>query len=326
MAHAITASFVCELPLRVTPADERELLIRLECARMIYNACLGASLGRLAQLRESRSYKEACRLPKGARHSEAARKRAEAFKRANEQVGFREYDLHAYAQQFGHAWVGERLDSLTIQKVATRAFQAVQQYAFGKRGKPRFKGRGWFDSVEGKTNASGILWRGNIVKWLGLELPAIINPDDKVIEHGLTCKIKFVRLVRRKLDRNTRFYAQLICEGQPYQKEKNQLGQGVVGLDIGPSTIAIVSEQSATLEHFCAELEPQQKQIRKLQRKMDRQRRAGNPDHYNADGTCKPGEKEWHISQRYVSTRAQLAELHRKQAAHRKSLHGRMVN
>ncbi|HEY5156858.1 MAG TPA: hypothetical protein VII93_02705 [Anaerolineales bacterium] len=259
MAHATTASFVCELPLWVTPADERELLIRLECARMIYNACLGASLGRLAQLRESRAYREACQLPKGVRHSEAARNRAEAFKRANEQVGFREYDLHAYAQQFGHAWVGERLDSFTIQKVATRAFQAVQQYAFGKRGKPRFKGKGWYDSVEGKTNSSGILWRENVVKWLGLELPAILPPDDQVIEHGLTSRVKFVRLVRRKLNQRTRFYAQLICEGQPYQKEKNQPGQGVVGLDIGPSTIAIVSQRSATLERFCAELEPQQK-------------------------------------------------------------------
>jgi len=326
MGRATTASFVCELPLRVTPADECELLIRLDCARMIYNACLGSSLGRLAQLRELRSYKEACRLPKGARNSEAARKRAEAFKRANEQVGFREYDLHAYAQQFGHAWVGERLDSLTIQKVATRAFQAVQQYAFGKRGKPRFKGKGWYDSVEGKTNSSGILWREDAVRWLGLELPVILPPDDQVIEHGLTSRVKFVRLVRRKLNQRTRFFAQLICEGQPYRKEKNQPGQGVVGLDIGPSTIAIVSQRSATLERFCAELEPQQQQIRKLQRKMDRQRRAGNPDHYHADGTCKPGAKEWHFSQRYVYTRAQLAELHRKQVAHRKSLHGHMLN
>ena len=61
----------------------------------------------------------------------------------------------------------------------------MQQYAFGKKGKPRFKGKGWFNSVEGKTNTSGILWRENSVKWLGLELPAIINSDDKVIAYGL---------------------------------------------------------------------------------------------------------------------------------------------
>ena len=141
MARATTDSFICELPLRVTPADERELLIRLDCARQIYNACLGASLGRLTQLRESRDYKEACRMPKGARHSDAARKRAEAFRAANELVGFREYDLHAYAKQFGQAWVGERLGSLTIQKVATPRLSSRATVRFRQKGQTALQGQ-----------------------------------------------------------------------------------------------------------------------------------------------------------------------------------------
>ena len=36
-----TPSFVCEVPLRVTPTQERTLLARLEAARQVYNACLG---------------------------------------------------------------------------------------------------------------------------------------------------------------------------------------------------------------------------------------------------------------------------------------------
>ena len=236
---------------------------------------------------------------------------------------------NAYAKQFGQAWVGvNRLDSLTIQKIATRAFRAAQEYHFGKKGKPRFKGKGWFDSVEGKTNTSGLRWQAETqtVVWLGLTLPAIIKPDDKVIAHGLTCKVKFVRIVRRKLNRQVRFYAQLVCEGYPDQKEKNTLGQGVTGIDIGPSTLATVTDASATLEHFGEELEPIQPVIRKLQRKLDRQRRASDPQNYNQDGTIKKGKKEWHFSKRYVYTREQLAELYRKQAAYRKSLHGCRVN
>ena len=167
--------------------------------------------------------------------------------------------MHAYAKQFGQDWVGvDRLDSLTIQKIATRAFRAVQEYHFSAKGKPRFKGKGSFDSVEGKTNTSGIRWQAEkkTVAWLGLTLPTIIDPTDKVIEHGSTCRVKFVRIVRRKLNRRIRFYAQLVCEGRPYQKAKNTLGQGVTGIDIGPSTIAMVSEETATLEKFCEELEP----------------------------------------------------------------------
>jgi len=330
MARETTASFICEVPLKATPADERELLIRLDCGRMVYNACLSESLRRLKQLCGSRAFQDAKKLSKGIRGSEAAQKRTKAFRDADELAGFREYDLHAYAKQFGQTWVGlNRLDSLTIQKIATRAFRAVREYHFGGKGKPRFKGKGWFDSVEGKTNTSGIRWQSEtqMVVWLGLTLPAIIKPDDKVIAHGLTCKVKFVRIVRRKLNKHTRFYAQLVCEGVPYRKSKHPLGQGVTGLDIGPSTLATVVEESATLEHFCEELEPKQKEIRKLQRQLDRQRRAGDPQNYNPNGTIKKGVKlEWHFSNRYVYTREQLAELRRKQAAYRKSLHGRKVN
>jgi hypothetical protein len=182
------------------------------------------------------------------------------------------------------------------------------------------------DTIEGKTNASGIRWWEDRVEWLGLSLQAIIDADDPVIAHGLSSRIKYVRLVRRKLNGRNRFYVQLICEGQPYQKPQNRPGKGVVGLDIGPSTVAVVGPQMAFLVQFCAELAPRWSEIRRLQRKVDRQRRANNPQNYHPDGTIRPGPKVWHKSVRQRRTEAQLAEIHRKLAAYRKSLHGRLVN
>ncbi len=118
--------------------DERVLGVRFDVARQAYNACLSESLRRLDLLRQSRNYQAARKLPQGAKGSAAAKARAAAFREANEQHGFREYDLHAWAgEHIAHEWLGEHLDSLTVQKIATRAFQAVQQYAFGKRGRPR---------------------------------------------------------------------------------------------------------------------------------------------------------------------------------------------
>ncbi len=328
MPRAKTPSFICELPLQVTPADERHLLVRLDCARQVYNACLGESLKRLERMRPSPDYQAARAMPKSKKKSPAAVARAAAFKAVNEQFGFQEFDLHAYAVQFSHSWLGEHLDSNTVQKVATRAFQAAQQHAFGKRGQPRFKGKGQFDSVEGKTNASGILWRENAVKWTGLELPAMIDAHDAVIAHGLASRVKFARLVRRKLNGRNRFYVQLVCEGKSYRKPTHAIGKGVVGLDIGPSTVAIVSPTGdiAKLERFCDALKPHHKAIRKLQRRMDRQRRANNPDNFSANGTAKKGAHRWHKSNHYLQTRSKLAELRRQQAAYRKSLHGQLVN
>lgn len=271
-------------------------------------------------LRQAKAYQSARSLPR------KDKRRSSAFGEANKAVGFREYDLHSYAQQFTDTWLGEHLDSLTMQALASRAFKAVQQHAFGRRGRPRFKGYNQLDSVQGKNNISGIRWKADRVEWKGLQLDAIINEHDPVVAHGLSHRVKYVRLVRRKLNGRPRFYVQLVCEGQPYQKPKNKPGEGYVGLDLGPSTIAAVSEDAAFLTLFCGELDDHHREMRRLQRQLDRQRRANNPENYHADGTVRGGKRTWYSSARMRKTQAKLAELHRTQAAYRKSLHGQLVN
>jgi hypothetical protein len=48
-----TPSFICEVPLRVSPAQERTLLARIEEVRQVYNACLGEAPKRVLLVRES---------------------------------------------------------------------------------------------------------------------------------------------------------------------------------------------------------------------------------------------------------------------------------
>jgi hypothetical protein len=62
---------------------------------------------------------------------------------------------------------------------------------------------------------------------------------------------------------------------------------------------------------------------------MERQRRANNPDHYDEKGRIKKvGQKplRWKESKRYQAIRRQQATAERKLAAHRKSLHGKLVH
>ena len=123
---------------------------------------------------------------------------------------------------------------------------------------------------------------------------------------------------------------QLALDGVPYQKPKHVVGSDTVGLDLGPSTIAIVPrEGTPRLEVLCAELAPDAQAIRRLQRQMDRQRRANNPANYDERGRIKKrgkGRLTWKHSKRYLATRRRKATRERKLAAHRKSLHGRLVH
>lgn len=147
-----------------------------------------------------------------------------------------------------------------------------------------------------------------------------------MIAHALAARVKYVRLVRRKLRGQDRFYAQLVCEGIPYCKPQHVPSPGEVGLDIGPSTVAAVGEEAAFLEVFCEEVVRKHRTIRRLQRKLDRQRRANNPDNFLPNGRVRPGPKRWNKSRRQRRTEDALAELFRREAAHRKTLHGTVAN
>jgi len=311
--------FVLELPLVTTPQQERVLDVRVDAARQVYNGCLGEALKRLRLMRQSVAYQIARKLPKG-------RERTLAFAELRKEFGFDEYSLHAYAKQFNHAWLGDHLDINTIQKLASRAFDAVRRYAYGAKGKPRFKGKRGIRSVEGKDNKCGIRLRDGCIHWLGLVLPCRIERDDEVVAYGLTQPLKFSRIIRREIRGRTRWFVQLVLKGKPLVKDKNRPGDAVVGLDIGPSTIAIVCNDGARLERFCDELKSKRREIRAGLRRLDRSRRATNPDNYNEDGTIKKGPKRWVRSRRYRGGWARLANIHRRLAEHRKALHGKLSN
>jgi hypothetical protein len=210
----------------------------------------------------------------------------------------------------------------------------------------RSKGRG-LDSVEGKRNDTGMRFvlqaaeQGNAgwLIWGQDRIRAIIDWDDPVIQHGLSHPIKFVRLVRRRASSSQaqgadctgqRYFVQLALTGKAHQKPKHHAGNDIIGLDIGPSTLAIAPrEGEAQLLTFCEELTPNACKRRRLQRKMERQRRANNPDHYDEKGRIKKvGQKplRWKESKRYQAIRRQQATAERKLAAHRKSLHGKLVH
>lgn len=318
--RAASLTFVCTVPLVVSAASERVLLLRLEAARQMYNACLGEAMRRINLIRQSKDFNKARSLkPKNP-------ERKVLFKKARERHEFSDYAIQSYGTKIRRCWIKEHIDAHTGQKLATRAFNAAEKVLFGKAKKVRFKGGNQLDSLESKSNAAGIRWKGDCVEWSGLKLSAHLSTNDPVILHGLNSKVKYVRLVRRKIAGKNRFYAQLVCQGKPFIKPKNYLGQGIVGLDLGPSTIAIVSDTEVHLKEFAWELEFDSRTIRKLQRKMDRSLRSTNPDNFNLNGTVKKGKKRWNSSKSYLKIRNSKANKERKLAAHRKSLHGELVN
>jgi hypothetical protein len=125
----------------------------------------------------------------------------------------------------------------------------------------RSKGRG-IDSVEGKRNDVGMRFvldpnagDGGFLIWNKEVIPAIIDWRDPVVQHGMRHPIKYVRLVRRKASSpssqgadhdGNRYFVQLVLEGHAFIKPKHEkVGADIIGLDIGPSTLAIVPREGS---------------------------------------------------------------------------------
>jgi hypothetical protein len=319
-----TPSFILELPLRVSPKEEKELLSRFESARQLYNAVLGEAKKRCLLVKQSKTFQKARKLAKKDKN------RNLLFQMARDEYDFNEFFFHKYVGELRHN-IKNNLDIHTAQKLATRAFRASERILFGRAKKVRFKGYNQLDSVESKSNVTGIRWKENKVEWNKLSLKSIFDIEDEVISHGLKHRVKYCRIFRKDIKNKNRFYIQLILEGSPYIKEKNKLGKGTVAFDFGPSTLAVVSknennEFDARLLQFCSELKSKEKEIRNLQQKIDRQRRQNNPKNYLANGKVKKGRLVWKKSKRQIINEKELKEIHRVTASNRKNLQGKLTN
>jgi len=338
-----TPTFLLELPLQVTQGQAARLRAHLEAGRQLYNAVLSEGQKRLRQMRADPAWQGARTIP----HSHK-QERATAFRALRAQYGFSEYALHDYAKRARVSWLAEHLDAVLAQTLATRAYQALNRVCLGAAKRVRFKSRGrGLSSIENKRNDTGLRFvlqkpeeghQGFLI-WHTDQMLAVIDWNDPVVKHGLEQRIKYARLVQRKASspqakgadaQGCRYFVQLALEGVPYHKPKHPVGKDIIGADVGPSSIALVPQQAeASLMVFCEALMPDEQAMRRLQRKMDRQRRAANPDHYDDKGRVKShGKKKlvWKNSRNYEKTRRRKATKERKLAAHRKSLHGCLVH
>ncbi|MFC9540707.1 hypothetical protein ACFTQ7_12565 [Lysinibacillus sp. NPDC056959] len=329
--------FVIELKLLIDIWQKDILLKRFEIARTLYNTTLSYAVKQYTLMQESKHYRKQLRYYQKAKKSNDSKELKQIAKELDnirQSFGLSEYQLHAYIKKHQHNYK-KHIDSNTSQKIASTVWKAVQDVLF-KGSKAHFKRYEMFHSVEGKSNKAGIRFKENIVYWNGLTLPVRIRKQDLFVKESLALHaIKYCRLVKKVIRGKHTFYVQLVMDGIPpakripstgafrhsYQKQKR------VGIDIGPSTIAIVSEETVFIQQLAPEVPLLEKQKRRLLRKLDRSRRSTNPNNFKKDGTIKHGVKlRWTYSKNYQKTKKQVKELYRKKASYIKENHGALAN
>ncbi|MGK0469292.1 RNA-guided endonuclease TnpB family protein, partial [Clostridium sp.] len=194
----------------------------------------------------------------------------------NKKYNLTEYSFHTFVKPIQKHFK-DNIDSFTIQKIATRCFSAFQKLMLHKANRVYFKKYGEMNSVEGKSNGTGIRFKDNKLLWNGLEINTLVKKNDEYAQISLLNKVKFCRIVRKFVRKKYKYYIQLILEGVPplkYNKEtgevRNIIGEGNVGIDIGTQTIGIASRHEVKLLELAPQINNIETIKRKLLRKLDR--------------------------------------------------------
>ncbi len=352
-----TACFVLTLKLNTEKYQSDVLNKRFEVSRKIYNACLGEILKRYKHLKRSRAHKTTIgeyifvrdqisdikskylrKVMPTAVKAELKileKRKKELSKTLSDfrlSYGVSEYQLHAFVGPMNRHF-GKNMDINTAQKLATRAYWALEKVVFSDGEDVHFKRFGGLNSVEGKTNRSGIRFKENAIHWNGLKIPVMIRKNDLYAQEALSrSRVKYCRIVRRFVKNKYVFYVQLVMEGtappkrNPDATVRRTYGSGRVGIDPSLQSIAVVSDTKASLVELAPSVDSMDKKIRRIQRYLDRSRRATNLDLFNADGTVKRGKHRWEYSNGYMRAFFELKELGRKKRMVLRQEHNTLAN
>jgi len=326
MNKSKTSSYVLTLKLKYTISDKSALDKYFELSRRLYNAILGETLRRFNLMRESKLYQQT-------RKEINKKLKQKLFKEIEIKYSFREYDINKFATTL---MINEYSDlgSHIKAKLVNRAFNAVNKMRFGNAKQVKFIKYGKMYSIESADNRQAIKYRNGNIVFNKLNMPVVIKNNDSYAQKAIQDRVKYCRFIKKNIKGKDYYYVQLVLEGIPPIKCDKETGEvktyvsnGDVGIDIGTQTIAYCSKNEVKLLELTPEINDIQKEKRKLQRKLDRSRRATNPNKYNKNGTINIKDKnKWIKSNHYIKTQMKLKEIQRKQRVIRKQSHENLAN
>jgi putative transposase len=192
--------------------------------------------------------------------------------------------------------------------------RALQNFSRGRRagrrvGFPRFR-------VKGRCREAVIFQAPRVGSARWVEFDRRLGPIR--VKERLSKLIRLLerdaqaRIVRATVSRSgTRWYVSFTVE-RLGKRRRARRPDAAVGVDVGLAQLATLST-GATVAN-ARPLKEALRRLGRLQRQLDRQRRANNPGNYLSDGRAKPGASRWLKSKRMLRTEQRARRLHERVA------------
>ena len=171
--------------------------------------------------------------------------------------------------------------------------KALQNYSAGRKtgrrvGFPRFR-------AKGRSHEAVIFQRPRLLDsrhvLLDRRLGSLRTKESMRKLIRLLARDPHARVMRSTVQRvNGGWVISFTVQRSPKQRRARRPG-AVVGVDVGVARLATLSTGQTSLN--ARPLQAELRRLRRLQRQLDRQRRANNPGNYRSDGRAKKGCTVW---------------------------------
>lgn len=321
-------TYTYTLKLKTNNKIKRELNKRLQKGAVVYSETLKELLSKERKLKRDPLYKKAYKLEKG-------KERNAILNELDKKYKLSQFETLAIANKKRKDLCLEAyIPNKVGQCLGDRAYLAFKKKHFVVNNTSKVIRPKMIDSLESFANTGIRVRNGKVyygistgkLKTHSLEIP-IIYKNDEYEQEILRGKIVQNRILKKIQNGKEHFYLQMILKAEiaPRKYDTSDMF-GNVGIDIGISTVAVSSYYETKLEELAPGIDKKEKEIARLNRKLERQRRANNPQNYNEDGTIVPGKKTWTYSKKYYQTKNKLRKIKTKQAERRALAHKTLAN
>lgn len=336
--RAQTSSYVVSVKLKLSKSIENRLEKSFHIATSAYNEALSFGLRRFEALKQNATYRA---LLEQRRLDNKRKERDQVLLELQKSYNLTEFGLsnHLGQRRKKSDSPYKQLNSGELQVIAGQAYKALEKVLFYQIKPSRLQFRSKYDlnvSYRNRVNTTGTrlvpsdrkgvayrLYLHKMSTFIDIPVKAFNNYQQMSLLRSE--KIKYVQIIR-KIIRGKKVYSlQIVCQGSPLSKVT--LGEGILGIDPGVSTVAYASNREVALVDLVPkDINRKERLMRYLDRKIECSRRVNNPNCYNNDGTIKKGVRFKQPSNRQMRLGVRRLKAYRSLSEERKKLQGQLVN
>jgi hypothetical protein len=333
--------FVVKFPLNTEIWQQHILDRRFEYCREIYNSMVSKIKRILHYYQNFNEWKEIEQTSDFKQKNKLVQSFIKKYK-----LPFSEYGLGSFSAKFASRYKKYGINSTILEYISGNLWRSLEKYLYSKGNRIAYKENDTFNSYKTRLKAgsfNGIKYdltkstltiningkQGKNGKYM--TIPFVINPKS---EYEMMCfspsnEIREIIIQREFIRGKWKYYVSFSIKGKKPTKNRI-LGKGQVGIDLGPSSVAIASNKKVYIDELGKGVTNIENELYKISRKMDRSRRQNNPLQFNEDGTIRrypKGERpKWVNSNNYNKLKNTRKELYRKKSALLKLSHINLAN